>query len=247
MHTSYLYISAIQPIEASRGTDNKRTKTILVRNVPASADEELLEMFFEQTKKQGGGPVNSVKILRDKNIAFVEFREYGAVETVMKKRNIKFGTTELQVEPYKPLLQGSEKINRMDISGLPVAFTDGLLKAQLDSLLSPQARLSAPPTESERKSKSKTTAVEIPTAGPFCQIPDYYGDGFGNKIKVGSRVIRGRNWHAHHGDYDGRGEGTVLQLYQLGSVKVRWDNGNEARYCLSFLLPERYDVKLSKP
>ena len=97
-----------------------------------------MEIFFESTKKQGGGPVQNVKILRDKNVAFVEFCERTSVEKVVKKRPIKLGTTVLDIEPYEPLLQGSEKINRMDVIGLPATLTDGLLKEQLDSLLSTQ-------------------------------------------------------------------------------------------------------------
>ena len=137
-----MYIAAKQLIAASRDNGGiKRTKTILVKNVPASADEELLEVFFESTKKQGGGPVNSVKMHRDKNVAFVEFCESASVERVLSKRPIKLGTTELDIESYEPLLQGSEKINRMDCLGLPATFTDGLLKEQLDSLLSTQTPL----------------------------------------------------------------------------------------------------------
>ena len=168
-----MYISVQQPIAASRDNDHKRTKTILVKNVPASADEELLEMFFESTKKQGRGSVNCVKIFRDKNVAFVEFCEHGAVETVIKQKNIKFGTTELHVEPYKPLLHGSGKINRVNFIGLPATFTDGLLKAQLDSLLSPQARTPSPYTGSGRKSKTPVASnhslpaqAQLPRCGP---------------------------------------------------------------------------------
>ena len=97
-----------------------------------------MEIFFESTKKQGGGPVQNVKILRDKHVAFVEFCDRASVERVMTKRPIKLGTTVLDIEPYGSLLQGSEKINRMDVIGLPATFTDGLLKVQLDSLLSTQ-------------------------------------------------------------------------------------------------------------
>ena len=75
--------------------DLKETNTILVKNVPVSVDEELLEIFFESTKKQGGGPVKSVKILSDKKVAFVEFYEHTGVETVLKQKPIKYGKTEL--------------------------------------------------------------------------------------------------------------------------------------------------------
>ena len=54
--------------------------------------------------------MKSVKILDDKQIAIVEFCESSAVETVLRKRPIKLGKTELIVKPFKPLITGSEKI-----------------------------------------------------------------------------------------------------------------------------------------
>ena len=53
--------------------DSTETNTIIVKNVPTSVDEELLDIFFESTKTQGGGPVKSVKILADEQVAIVEF------------------------------------------------------------------------------------------------------------------------------------------------------------------------------
>ena len=134
-----------RPVVSPRKDDSKRTKTILVKNVPTNADEELLELFFESSKKQGGGPVQSVKIIRDKNVAFVEFCDRSSVEKVISKRPIKLGTTVLDIEPYEPLLQGSEKITRMDVVGLPASFTDGLLKKQLDFIVMPRKKHSTVP------------------------------------------------------------------------------------------------------
>ena len=41
-------------------------------NVPADADKEFLEMFFE---KYGGGPVKDIDIDRDQEIVVIEFEE----------------------------------------------------------------------------------------------------------------------------------------------------------------------------
>ena len=48
------------------------TTHIIVYNVPAEADEEYLEMFFE---KYGDGPVNDIDIDREQEIAVIEFEE----------------------------------------------------------------------------------------------------------------------------------------------------------------------------
>ena len=196
---SFIFLGQPSVSTSRTNNDSKKMKTLLVKNVPTTADEDLLEMFFETTKKQGGGPVQSVKILRGKHVAFVEFCDRSSVEKVLKKRPIKLGTTVLDIEPYEPLLEGSEKINRMDIIGLPASFTDGLLKEHLETLLSPQGGTPTPsaepkcetlttnvgshtppaPTEkltarTQRKSEKNTKNV-----GNFRLIPDHYCDEYG--------------------------------------------------------------------
>ena len=170
-------------------------------------------MFFESTKKQGGGPVKSVKILSDENIAFIEFCDRKSVETVMKKRPIKLGKTELEVQPYTPLIQGSEKINRVDVIGFAGEFTDELLKKHFEYL----------------------------SRDP---IPDY-GPELAALIKVGSRVVRGKDWPDFYGCQDGGGEGTVMsKTDSLLSVRVKWDNGHVNSYRIG--QGGCYDIKLAR-
>ena len=187
------------------------TNTLLVRNIPDNADEELLEMFFESTKKQGGGPVKSVKILSDKNSAFIEFCDRKSVETVMKKRPIKLGKTELDVQPYSPLIKGSRKINRVDLIGFSGEFTDDLVKKHLEYL----SRSASPDYEPE--------LIAL--------------------IKIGSRVVRGKDWMGQYGNEDGGGEGTVTGFYYGYGVGVRWDNGNKNIYRLGE--GRCYDIQLA--
>lgn len=109
---------------------NVQTRTIFVRNIPESATEDLLEVFFESKKKYGGGPVKSVKIMKDMKAAFVEFCDASAVDEVLKKKPIMLGTTELDVKPFKPLLSGNDHITQADVKGinLPKDFTENLLR-----------------------------------------------------------------------------------------------------------------------
>ena len=51
------------------------TNKILVKNFPSNVDEDILESFFESSKRRGGGPVNNVQLNREKNWAVVEFCE----------------------------------------------------------------------------------------------------------------------------------------------------------------------------
>ena len=133
LFTDQSYVAGLQQKQAP--SPSTTTRSIIVRNLPASADEELLELFFESTKKQGGGPVESVKIFGDKQgkqVACVEFCNSNAVETVLRKRPVKLGKTELDVQPFEPLLQGSEKIRevRVNLTELFDNFTDDLLQKQ---------------------------------------------------------------------------------------------------------------------
>ena len=40
---------------------------------PAAANEEYLDIFFESKKRQGGGPVKNVTLMKDKHSAIIEF------------------------------------------------------------------------------------------------------------------------------------------------------------------------------
>ena len=53
----------------------EKSKTILVSNLPTRANKDYLEMFFENTKKQGGGPVKSVDMNEEEDAAIIEFFE----------------------------------------------------------------------------------------------------------------------------------------------------------------------------
>ena len=173
-----------------------------MEKVPPTADEDLLEMFFESTKKYGGGPVTKVRIIRNRNIAYVTFREARAVETVMKKKPIMLGTTELALKPFKNLLPGNETITRVDVMGLLVSkdFTEGLLEEY-------------------------TYPPPVPSPVPT------YGPELAALMKVGTRVVRGRDWIWE--DHDGGGKGQVIKdrpLILKGWIWVKWDNGNEYIY-----------------
>ena len=186
--------------QTHKSSDTKNTNTILVENVPPTADEDLLEVFFESTKKYGGGPVTEVRIIRDRNIAYVKFCEASAVETVMKKKPIMLGTTKLAVKPFKHLLPENETITRVDVMGLLVSkdFTEGLLE-----------KYSGPPP--------------VPTYGPELAA----------LMKVGTRVVRGKDWK--WGDQDGGGKGHVIENIPgllTCFIRVKWDNGVEGDYIM---------------
>ena len=97
---------------------NRGSHKLLVTNLPESADEEHLEMFFEHTKRQGGGPVKSVLLYKDKKQAIVEFEEADAVQIVLSKIPIKMLGTTVRVEQYEPYLEKDETLKCIEIGGI---------------------------------------------------------------------------------------------------------------------------------
>ena len=72
-NTVCLFSARVQSDLLNAEGDINSTKTILVQNIPSSLDEDMIEAFFESTKKGGGGPVNKLELNMQKHWAVVEF------------------------------------------------------------------------------------------------------------------------------------------------------------------------------
>ena len=96
---------------------DRTTKRLLVKNLPDTADEELLEMFFEHTKRQGGGPVKHVILIKSDKVAIIEFENADSVTKVLDKKPIKIQGTPVEVEAYTPYLENDETIEAIHLYG----------------------------------------------------------------------------------------------------------------------------------
>ena len=97
--------------------DKSPSKNLLVKNLPEAADEELLEMFFEHTKRQGGGPVKHVTLNKSDKMAIIEFENADSVTKVLDKQPIKIQGTQVDVEAYTPYLESTETIESIHLYG----------------------------------------------------------------------------------------------------------------------------------
>ena len=75
-------------------------------------------MFFEHTKRQGGGPVKSVSLYPDNKSAVIDIEEADAVQRVLDKQPIKMLGTTVEVERYEPYLDKNESLKCIEIGGI---------------------------------------------------------------------------------------------------------------------------------
>ena len=54
------------------------TNCILVRGLAANTSKDMMELYFENHRKSGGGPVSDVQIDTEENCAVVVFEEYSS-------------------------------------------------------------------------------------------------------------------------------------------------------------------------
>lgn len=85
-------------------------------------------MFFEHTKRQGGGPVKDVYLNKKDRIAVIVFKETDAVDAVLKKQPIHMLGTKVEVEVHTPYLEDGESLKSIEISGIQDEITKDLAK-----------------------------------------------------------------------------------------------------------------------
>lgn len=88
-------------------------------------------MFFEHTKRQGGGPVKDVYLNKDDRIAVIEFEEASAVNAVLEKQPIVIQGTPVEVEIFTPYLDTGESLKSVEILGIQGNLTEDLAKVKL--------------------------------------------------------------------------------------------------------------------
>ena len=110
---------------------NRDSNKLLVTGLPDSVDEDHLEMFFEHTKRQGGGPVKCVQLYPDKRQAIVEFEETEAVQRVLNKQPIKMLGTTVNVEQYEPYLDKDETLKCIEIGGIQAELVKEIAEMKL--------------------------------------------------------------------------------------------------------------------
>ena len=106
----------------------------MTKNLPDTADEEYLEMFFEHTKRQGGGPVKQVELYKTDKFAIIEFEQSESVDEVLKKVPITMQGETIEVEKYEPYLDRDESLQTIELSMIPKELSTFIAEMKLTDL-----------------------------------------------------------------------------------------------------------------
>ena len=98
-------------------------------------------MFFEHTKRQGGGPVKHVALNKSDKTAIIEFENVDSVKRVLDKQPIKIQGTLVDVESYIPYLDNNETIESIHLYGDLKSLADNLAAIQLKDPTTPSGQV----------------------------------------------------------------------------------------------------------
>ncbi|KAL3864767.1 hypothetical protein ACJMK2_006423 [Sinanodonta woodiana] len=84
-------------------------KKIKVTKIPDGAVEETLINYFENMRRNGGGPIESIEYHPATSSAIIEFEEADAVDKVLKKRPLLFLKRQISVEEYVAKVEEEEE------------------------------------------------------------------------------------------------------------------------------------------
>ncbi|KAK3600834.1 hypothetical protein CHS0354_014195 [Potamilus streckersoni] len=97
--------SAVAEETESRPQHHETPRMIRVHGLAMSISKDTLELFFENTKKCGGGEIENLEWERKKGEAFITFKDPSVVQSVLEKQkreSFYLENTKLSVEEYVP-------------------------------------------------------------------------------------------------------------------------------------------------
>ncbi|KAL3865242.1 hypothetical protein ACJMK2_006857 [Sinanodonta woodiana] len=110
--------------------DGRISNTVEVKGFSKNTSQELMEIYFENSRRSGGGDVEEVTI-RDE-VAYVTFMEAEVAQRVASRSNHQVDGHTLTVTLFHPLPQKPCYQNRVLIQGLNNAITEELLRNFLE-------------------------------------------------------------------------------------------------------------------
>ncbi|KAL3865265.1 hypothetical protein ACJMK2_006878 [Sinanodonta woodiana] len=111
--------------------DGGISSTVEVRGFSKKTSQELMEMYFENSRRSGGGDVEEVMIKDE--VAYITFKEAEVAQRVASRSNHQVDGHTLTVTLFRPLPPKPCCQNRVLIQGLHNAITEELLRNFLET------------------------------------------------------------------------------------------------------------------
>ncbi|KAL8618042.1 hypothetical protein ACOMHN_021762 [Nucella lapillus] len=128
-----LTVTAEQPQPQEQTDGEKPTEdfscTVQVSGGDVAFDVEMMDLYFENAKKSGGGKIEKIEVLEETGVTLVTFEEREVAEAVVKRTHIVSKTT-LTVVPYQP----PRAPTKVKVSGLPPKVLQELLQYYFEKM-----------------------------------------------------------------------------------------------------------------
>ncbi|KAK3598400.1 hypothetical protein CHS0354_019803 [Potamilus streckersoni] len=89
--------------------ENEPIRKIKVTELPEETTEDTLMNFFENRRRNGGGPIETIEYHPATSSAIIEFQEADVVDRVLKKRPLLFLKKQISVEAYVEEVEEEEE------------------------------------------------------------------------------------------------------------------------------------------
>ncbi|XP_025093181.1 uncharacterized protein LOC112563487 isoform X3 [Pomacea canaliculata] len=94
-------IASLHKVQSPEEKSPAQSCTVEVRGGSIVEKEELLQLYFENSKKSGGGPIKSFRMDAESSVAFITFEDETAVAEVLSRSHSLTGVS-LSVTPHRP-------------------------------------------------------------------------------------------------------------------------------------------------
>ncbi|KAL3865256.1 hypothetical protein ACJMK2_006870, partial [Sinanodonta woodiana] len=111
--------------------DGGVSNTVAIRGFSKKTSQELMEMYFENSRRSGGGDLEEVKIRDD--VAYITFKEAEVAQRVASRSSHQVDGHTLTVTLFHPLPPKPSYQNRVLLQGLNNAITEEMLRNFLET------------------------------------------------------------------------------------------------------------------
>ncbi|XP_070557073.1 protein mono-ADP-ribosyltransferase PARP14-like [Ptychodera flava] len=165
------------------------TNCIIVTNLPERINEEMLEFYFENPKRSGGGDVDNINLVLESGYALIFFKNYQVVDVVARRKHV-ISNTPLEVQPYYEWLSSNKRIDATPVQDKSKAMTTrvSVHSSKMSFVMSKHFK-----EELEEQMTLSCAAIQWPCDEDECSVDIIQKESLAN-LKQGE--IDGESWPA---------------------------------------------------